>query len=298
MKARTILLIFTIFSLFIVSSSCEKEEDEDNNEEFVIAEDSDPIAHDYFIWYDTNMRNALYESGPTVFIFMNHNGFVKDSGTFHIEDRTVSFSRKYFNQDNCKYMVIDTFPGQKSMYYIRENDIESGMILQTKVLNGGARFPTWRCWNNGSTVNNSPIEVIDNQVSVAGLCSFSVNDPNVFGPPSLASLLSESINNPPPRPTQEEINALSCNEYLSYCFISRMITFHINKRSTWQDTDGNHYEYLRTYSFCFSHSWVYECPDGPLERKMDCSVTTSTIYSINGSTQYSIEKEANHNHTY
>ena len=298
MKTRTILFIFTIFLLFIISSSCEKEEDESNNEEFVISEDSDPIAYDYFIWYDTNMRNALYESGSTVFIFLNHQGFVIETDTYLIEDTTVVVNRKYFNHNNCKYMVIDTFPGQKSMYYIKENDIEPGIILQTKNTNGGVRFPTWRCWDNGSTVNNSPIEVVDNQVTVAGLCSFNVNDPSVFGPPSLASLLSESINNPPARPTQEEINAISCSEYLNYCFRDRIISFQIESISSWHDASGILYEYRRTYSFSFSHSWIYECPDGPLERKMGCSVTTSTIYSINGNPQYVIEKSANHNHTY
>ena len=298
MKTRTILFIFSIFLLLIVSSSCEKEEDEDNNEEFVISEDSDPIAFDYFIWYDTNMRNAIYKSGSTVFIFLNHQGFVTETDNYFIEDTTVVINRKYFNHDSCQYIVVDTFPGQKTECYNNQKNAKIGEDFQTKSTNGGVRFPTWRCWNNGSTVNNSPIEVVDNQVSVAGLCNFSVNDPSIFGPPSLASLLSESINNPPARPTQEEIDAISCSEYLNYCFRDRIISFQIERISSWHDASGILHEYRRTYSFSFSHSWIYECPDGPLERKMGCSVTTSTMYSINGSTQYIIEKSANHNHTY
>lgn len=298
MKKRTELLVFAIISLFIVFVSCNKE-DIDEAEDIVVAEDSDPIAYDYFVWYDTNMQNALYGSGQSAFVFIDHPGFVEETKTYDIVDTTITINRKYFNHDNCQFIVIDSFPGKKEEFYINPNNVSIENVSQKENNGWIVTFSNARCRLNGGEINNLQIIVTGNQVDVPGLCSFSVNEPTTFGPPPLATLLAESINNPPARPTQAQIDALPCDEIMGCYLVDRLAQTLTRTISNYKvEENGDIYEEETINSFTFSHSWYYRCPDGPLIRKVYCSVTTTTKRWKNGVLTNTYTTEAGYSNYY
>jgi hypothetical protein len=294
MKRKINLLGYVIFALFVTLTSCSKKETIESDTP-VVADDSDPIAYDYFIWYDTNMNNAIFGSGQSVFYFVNNPGTNDENKNYVIDDTTVTISRRYLDFDSCQFFKLDTFPGKllefNNIISVSCNDMGSQPKSKTWV-----RFPTSFCRVNGSTVSNSPIEVVDNQVSILGN-SFSVNDPSTFGPPSLASSLAQSINNPPSAPTAAQVDALQCDKILGCYFNSREIHVLISKNKVWT-VNNISYHRARTYLFGFSHYWYYDCPDGPLERGMFCSVCISYHFWIDGTLLSYSSIEATHYHAY
>ena len=295
MKRGTNILAYVIFALFIMLFAyCENEVVEPDT--LVVADDPDSTSFDYFIWYDTNMNNAIFGGGQSAYYFVNNPGIVDENKNYVIGDTTVTISMQYLDFDSGQFYQLDTFPGNVSKINGTIDVYCSDIGSQLKEANWRVRFPTSKCRINGSTVSNSPIVVKGNQVSVLGE-SFSVNEPSEYGPPSLASVLAQSINNPPSPPTSAQIDALPCEEIVGSYLSSREIHVFIEKNKAWT-TNSNSYVWTRIYSFGFSHYWYYDCPDGPLERGMFCSVRTSDKFWMNGTLTSNTSVEAFYHHTY
>ncbi len=295
MKKGTNFLAFAILALFVtLLACCEKEAEEPDIT--VVADNPDTIAYDYFVWYDTNMFNAIYGSGQSDFYFVNNPGIVDENKNYVDGDTTITISRKYLDYDSCQFYQLDTFPGNlsksNSHIYASYSDIDSELRSEAWTV----RFPTSRCRLNGSTVSNSPIQVVGNEVSILGH-SFSVDDPSTYGPPSLASVLAQSINNPPSAPTSAQINALPCDEIVGSYFNDRLISVFIDKENSWT-TNNDSYYWSSVYHLLFSHYWYYDCPDGPPERGMICIVEIKDKFWKNGILSSSTVIEAIYSHKY
>lgn len=295
MKNGINFLVYVIIALFVMFFAyCENEAAEPDT--LVVASNPDSLSYDYFIWYDTNMNNAIFESGQSAYYFVNNPGLVEENSNYVNGDTTLSINRKHLDFDEGQFYQFDSFPGKTSKFNdildVTYSEIES----QSKGENWTVRFPTSKCRKNGSTVSNSTIEVVGNRVSVLGE-SFSVNEPSNYGPPSLASVLAQSINNPPSPPTSSQIDALPCEEIIGCYFNSRQISVLIDKTYSWT-TNNNSYYWSRVYDIMFSHCWYFECPDGPAEREMVCIVDITEKYWKNNILLSSTSKAAIFARTY
>jgi hypothetical protein len=293
MKSHFKILVFAMVLVLIALTTCNKNENDDPDPPLV-TENSDTLSPGYGTWLDTNLYNAIFGTGQAVIFLLNHPGTVDEAKDYFSGDTAITVSRRYLNADSCRLLLFGVYPGRTAG--LKTGEI-AGAVTEGQGSNkSSVRFPGSQCIINGGTVISSPIEVNDNRVSLAGY-SFSISEPTPFGPPTLASLLTESINNPPPCPSANEVAGLECGEIIGCYFISREI--HVCVRKEWNWTSGNNsYHESQIYNFGYSNYWYYACPDGPLVHEIFVSASIITFRWTNGILQENSTVQGYYKYTY
>ncbi len=286
MKAITFSLGFVALIFLFIAGSCKKEKSEEPPDT-VSEMDADSASYEYCTWYDTNLHAAIFGSGPSVFTFLNNPGTVNDDLDYYQGDTAVTASRRFLDSDSSRIFAFETFQGR-----FPKSGEDRFFKIGTAIAGNGdttMRFLGAYCRLNGYPDGTGDIVVTNNQVSFSGEI-FNVDQPEPFGPPSLASLLYQSKFHPPARPSNAQIDALPCGEIVG-CYWSKEIHVFISKNYQWT-RNNNSYHREVIIDFGFSHYWYYECPDGPLVRRIFVSVSISEKEWFNGTLYYSRRSEA------
>lgn len=292
MKTLIRLLLLFVVPLAVVMTTCKTD---DGTDKPLILEESDSLSYGYTCWYDTNRNNAVFGQGQTVLFIFNHPGISTLDTGYTTGDTAISVNRKYLTIDSCRIISFGAYPGGKLKCLT--SDSRQSATATAGQLKASVRFPGASGYIIGSAMGRAPIEVIDNRVCIFGGNSFSVDEPMAFGPPSLAALLAESVNNPPPMPSQARIDELECGEIIGCYLISREIHVSIDKQWSWT-SGGTSYQQSQNCRFGFSHYWYYPCPDGPLVHEIFVSVRITINRWVNGILQDVSYIEAYYKYTY
>lgn len=229
----------------------------------------DPADLVWMQWMADNLNAAIYETGPSAFVYTNGFGLtVTDSttGTDSTGDTTITIVRRMHFSDTAFVLQVVPFSTENS-----DNESDPGDEPAAETTDGrsGPRssvtFEPSYCSKDGSQVTCPPLLVVGDLVTIWGN-SVDFADPEPVGPPTISDQIINSLNNPPNMLTDNQI-AQSCGEGV---YSTSSCHFRSYQKSVTTSTSGPEgiWTYLRNYSFTFSHCWIFVCPDGPQKREL------------------------------
>lgn len=243
----------------------------------------DPEDPVWMQWLADNLNAAIYETGPSAFIYTNGFGLtVTDSMTSNDpnDDTTITIVRRLHFNDSAFIIQVVPFSTENS-------DIESepGDEAAAKTTDGRSNprswvnFPPSYCSYNGSSVSCTPLEVSGDQVTF-GLEVVDFGDPWPVGPPTLSDMVRDVLHNPPPMLTAMQISQ-ACSEGAISIANCRIVS--VLKSITRQTTNAQGtWRFVGTYSFAFEHCWEFVCPNGPQRRKLFMSYEYEETTTLDG----------------
>jgi len=251
--------------------------------EIMDAPPGDPVDPLYLLWLADNYHAIIYETGPSDFLYLNGTGLTQyDSvtSTDATGDTITTDVLVRHTNDSAHIRQVLPFPGVagRQGLHLEEKPGEAGQWIKSRD-DGNTTFKPSSCQQDGADVGNSDVVINGNTISFQGI-EVDMGDPTPFGPPDLYKQAWDVMVADVPMPTPEEIQRACDSGYVNTANFRIHATLK-SESSAAVTTQGTH-EYRASYDFMLEHAWVYNCPDGPLERRLFMSFTYSEMTFVNG----------------
>ncbi len=226
-------------------------------------EPGDSASVDYLQFLDTNLYNAIYDSGFSAYVYVNHPGVDYDLITVMVGDTTVEVTQGLHAFDSAEFWQFVPAPPKGAP--------DSDRSDRTPVTKGeaGADRSTYRVtipptysWRNGSPVSSTPLVINGNRIQFRGVTT-NLERFLPFSDPPVSNRIWSLYTSPAPSLTADQIS-LACGEGALAVMNAR--TFSLLETRWFHWTAGDHsYAKRVVIDLLVDRCYTYTCPDGPLE---------------------------------